>query len=117
MSEAGNKKEGVPTPPLGGGETSGGVIELQLRRINDKLQLLLKQREMLLKENEKLKGELRQLQQNHTTDLTRLEQLQQQVEILRSAKGEMNEKEKKAFEKRLNHYIREIDRCIALLAE
>lgn len=107
MSDTGNKTEGVQ--PQG--------LELQLGRINEKLQQLLKQRDMILKENEKLKEEVKQLKQNHTTHLMRLEQLQQQVEILRSAKGEMNETEKKAFEKRLNHYIREIDRCITILAE
>jgi len=92
-------------------------LELQVKRINDKLQLMLRQRESLLKENEKLKGEILRLQQTHTDHLARLEQLHQQVEILRASKGEMKEEEKKAFEKRLGQYIREIDRCIALLGE
>lgn len=92
-------------------------LELQLKRIYEKQQQLLRQREVLLKENEKLKGEIRQFQLNHTSHLARLEQLQQQVEILKASKGEMNEAEKKTFEKRLSQYIREIDRCIALLGE
>jgi len=92
-------------------------LELQVRRINDKLQQMLRQRDALLKENEKLKGEMRQLQSDHSHHLAKLEQLHQQVEILKASKGEMNEGEKKAFEKRLGQYIREIDRCIALLGE
>jgi predicted nuclease with TOPRIM domain len=104
---------GLPTPPPG----SAGDLELRVQRINDKLQLLLRQREALLKENEKLKTELREWKAVHKSHAARLEQLQQQVEILKASKGEMNEGEKKGFEKRLNQYIREIDRCIALLAE
>ena len=42
---------------------------------------------------------------------------QQQVEILKFSQEQMNEAEKKAFEKRLNQYIKEIDRCISLLKE
>jgi hypothetical protein len=92
-------------------------LELQVRRIQDKLQQLLRQRDSLLKENEKLKGEVRQLRADHADHSAMLEQLRQQVEILKVSKGEMNEAEKKTFEKRLGQYIREIDRCIALLGE
>jgi chromosome segregation ATPase len=92
-------------------------LELQVRRIQDKLQQLLRQRDSLLKENEKLKVEVRQLRADHTDHSVMLEQLRQQVEILKASKGELNEAEKKGFEKRLGQYIREIDRCIALLGE
>lgn len=92
-------------------------LELQVKRISEKLQQLLRQRDSLLKENEKLKGDLRDLKSDHSSHTIRLEQLQQQVELLKLSKGEMNVTEKKALEKRLGQYIREIDRCIALLAE
>jgi len=92
-------------------------LELQVRRIQEKLQQLLKQRDSLLKENEKLRTEIRQLRADHTDHSAMLEQLQQKVEILKVSKGDMNEAEKKTFEKRLGQYIREIDRCIALLGE
>jgi len=94
-----------------------GEAELRVRRIQEKLQQLLRQRDLLLKENGKLREELRQLQQDHTDHATRLEQLQQQVEILKATKASMNEEEKKALERRLGQYIREIDRCIAMLGE
>jgi predicted nuclease with TOPRIM domain len=71
----------------------------------------------LLKENTKLREEVHQLQQNLEERSTRLEQLQQQVEILKATKAAMSEGEKGALEKRLGQYIREIDRCIALLGE
>ncbi len=92
-------------------------LELQVKRINEKLQQLLRQRDSLSKENEKLKGEIKELRSDHSSHAIRLEQLQQQVEILKVSKGEMNSIEKKVLEKRLSQYIREIDRCIALLAE
>ena len=91
--------------------------ELQIKRVVDKLQSLVKQRDSLLKENMRLKDELRQLQQNHTEHSDQLQNLQQQVEILKARKGEMSVEEKAILEKKLGQYIREIDRCIALLSE
>jgi hypothetical protein len=92
-------------------------LELQVKRIYDKLQQVLRQREALLKENNKLKEELQQLRQSEMDRTDQVEQLKQQVEILKVKKGEMPLEEKALLEKRLSQYIREIDRCIALLAE
>jgi septal ring factor EnvC (AmiA/AmiB activator) len=92
-------------------------VEDQIQRIQDKLQQLLRQRDLLLKENGKLKEELRRTQEGQAEDNRRLEQLRQQVEVLRVTKTAMSEGEKREFEKRLGQYIREIDRCIALLGE
>ena len=106
-----NNNAGRSAPPGGEG------IELRVRRIQEKLQHLLRQRDLLLKENAKLKDELRQLQQGQGDQALRLEQLQQQVEILKVTKTAMSEGEKRALEKKLGQYIREIDRCITLLGE
>lgn len=92
-------------------------IESQIQRIQDKLQQLLRQRDLLLKENGKLREELRKTQEGQLEDSRRLEQLRQQVEVLRVTKTAMSEGEKRELEKRLGQYIREIDRCIALLGE
>ncbi len=94
-----------------------GEAELRVRRIQEKLQQLLRQRDLLLKENGKLREEMRMLQQTLADRAARLEQLQQQVEIVKSTKEAMSEGEKRALEKRLGQYIREIDRCIAMLGE
>jgi septal ring factor EnvC (AmiA/AmiB activator) len=91
--------------------------EVQIGRIQEKLQQLLRQRDLLLKENGKLKEELRQLADEQFGNTRRLEQLQQQVEVLRVTKAAMSEGEKGVLEKRLGQYIREIDRCIASLGE
>ena len=52
----------------------GTEVEGQIRRISDKLQLLLKQRDLLLKENGKLKDELHKSQEEHSDKARRLEQ-------------------------------------------
>lgn len=92
-------------------------LELQVKRIHEKLQQVLRQRETLLKENNKLKEELSQLRQSAGIRVEQVEQLKQQVEILKAKKGEMPLEEKAVLERRLSQYIREIDRCIALLGE
>jgi len=91
--------------------------EQQLQRINEKLQLLLKQYQSLQKENEKLKLEVQQVNSRYHSLVEQSEKLEQQTEILKLSKGEMKDHEKKAFEKRLSQYVKEIDRCIALLNE
>lgn len=92
-------------------------VEGRIKRIQDKLQQFLRQRDQLLKENGKLKEELRRVREGQTEDGRRLGQLQHQVEALRVTRTAMSEGEKRELEKRLGQYIREIDRCIALLGE
>jgi chromosome segregation ATPase len=92
-------------------------VEEQVQRIQDKLQQLLRQRDLLLRENGRLKEDLRKAQEGQAGDIKRLEQLKQQVEVLRVTRTAMSEGEKRELEKRLGQYIREIDRCIALLGE
>ncbi len=45
----------------------------------------------------------------------RINTLEQQQHILKSAAGKMNDKDRKEFEQLINKYIREIDKCIHLL--
>jgi uncharacterized protein (DUF3084 family) len=92
-------------------------FEQHLKRANEKLQQLLKQYQLLQKENGKLKQDIQLLNSRNDSLSAESEKWHQQTEILKLSKGEMNETEKKAFEKRLNQYVREIDRCIALLNE
>jgi len=91
--------------------------EEQLKRIQDKLQQLLQQRLLLQKENSRLKEELSEQRRHNQQQSLQSEQLQQRVEILKSSREEMHGEEKKAFEKRLNQYVKEIDKCITLLNE
>lgn len=91
--------------------------EQQIQQIYQKLQQLLKRHALLQKEKDHLQSQLTAVKQENKQQLQSIELLQQKVQVLQAAKGEMNEEEKKAFEKRLAQYIREIDRCIAMLGE
>jgi regulator of replication initiation timing len=86
-----------------------------IERIRLKLQSLLKDHHALQKENEKLKAELSRKAGIEQEMKEKTHQLEEQVNILKASTGQMDEASKKAFEKQLNHYIREIDRCIAML--
>lgn len=91
--------------------------EQHLKRIQDKLQLLLKHHANLQKENLALKNDMNLLKDQAGEYYSTTEKLKQQVEILKYTNGaEMDEEEKKQFEKRINGYVREIDRCIAMLS-
>lgn len=89
--------------------------EEQLKRIQEKLQQVLKQQSALQKENQLLKEELDSTKKQSVQHHENIDRLKQQVEILKVSSGEMNEAEKKQFEKRINAYLKEIDRCIAML--
>lgn len=91
--------------------------EQHLKRIQDKLQQLLKQYTTVQKENNKLKEQLVSANQKTTAQQKNMDELKQQVSILKLNAGEMSEADKKEFEKRINSYVKEIDRCIALLSE
>lgn len=88
---------------------------VQLKRIQDKLQQLLRNHQAVQKENERLKDELARAKRQSAEYQENMESLKQQVTVLKLNGGEMSESDKKEFEKKLNGYIREIDRCIAML--
>jgi len=93
------------------------TTEQHLKRIQEKLQQLLKQHAAVIKENSKLKEELNSAREKITGQQKSADELKQQVSILKVSAGDMNEADKKEFEKRINGYLKEIDRCIALLGE
>lgn len=93
------------------------TTEEQLKRIQDKLQQLLKQHAAVRKENEKLKEELGIAQEKLSLQQLYLDELRQQVSILKLNAGGMNDRDKKEMEKKINSYLKEIDRCIALLGD
>jgi hypothetical protein len=98
-------------------EKKMSTTEQHLKRIQDKLQQLLKQHIAVQKENNKLKEELEAARQKVSSQQKGADELKQQVSVLKLNAGEMNEADKKEFEKRINGYLKEIDRCIALLGE
>ena len=77
----------------------------------------MKQHAILQKENQSLREELGQIKKQVEDFNVSSETLKQQVEILKYNNGEMDETEKKQFEKRLNSYLKEIERCITMLSQ
>jgi uncharacterized phage infection (PIP) family protein YhgE len=92
-------------------------LEQHIKRINDKLQQLLKNYQQLQKENSRQSELIKQLKAAKDKDTQQITALQEKVSILKAATGKMNEADKKEFEKNISQYIREIDKCIGILSE
>jgi len=93
------------------------TLDQQFNIINDKLQQLLKQQGRLKKENERLRQELELCKEKENTYQQKIDELAQQISILKLAGGDMNEKDKREFERKINQYVKEIDKCIAFLGQ
>lgn len=98
-----------------GTEASG--IDAQFNTINGKLQQLVKKQHRLQRENEQLRHELEESRKRQVSYEQHILELQHRINVLKLGSGDMPEKEKKQFEKTLNLYIREIDKCIAFLSQ
>lgn len=92
-------------------------LEKNIKRINDKLQQLLKNYQFLQKDNQQQKKLIEELKQAKEKNEQQIAAMQQQVNILKAATGQMNTDDKKYFEKSINQYIKEIDKCIGILSE
>jgi chromosome segregation ATPase len=88
-----------------------------IARVGAKVARLIKAYRSVLKENERLKEEL----QKKTAAESKLREqsriMEQQLNMLKATSGQLDEQAKKDLQKQLNHYIKEIDRCITLLGE
>ncbi|TDX00217.1 hypothetical protein [Dinghuibacter silviterrae] len=89
-----------------------------IERLRQKIGLLLRQWQTLRKDNERLQKENTLLRQQELAYQETIARLDHQVEALKvSGTDVLSETDKKGLEKKINGYIREIDRCIALLTE
>jgi peptidoglycan hydrolase CwlO-like protein len=92
-------------------------IATHIARINTKLQDLLKKHAGLQKQNQQQQELIANLKQQQEAATKKIKALEEQQFILKSAAGELNPTDKKAFEQTISRYIKEIDKCIALLSE
>lgn len=89
-----------------------------INRIQEKLQGLQRQYLQLQRDNEKLLQQQQQFEEKDRLQQFRLEELERQLELVKATRpAQMNEADRQALEKRINQYLREIDKCIALLNE
>jgi hypothetical protein len=91
--------------------------EQSLQRINDKLQQVAQRYQSLQKENQQLTREIRVLKEREEAREKKIIELELKLAAIKTATGRLDDSEKREIDKRLNHYIREIDRCIALLSD
>jgi DNA repair exonuclease SbcCD ATPase subunit len=92
-------------------------LEQHIKRVNEKLQQLLKDYQQLQKDNLRQSVLIEELKKAKESGTHQIETLKEQVGILKAAAGRMNEADKKEFEKNINRYIRDIDKCIGILSE
>jgi ABC-type iron transport system FetAB ATPase subunit len=92
-------------------------LQEQLKRVTEKLQQVVQRYHLLQKEHEQLSREVIALRDKEKARLIRIDELEMKMTALQTTTGQLNETEKKEVEKKINRYIREIDRCIALLSE
>ena len=93
------------------------TLDTQIKIINDKLQQLLKKSTSLQKENEDLYRELGVLKEKEKEYKSTIDAINQKVNILKAATGNMTEADQKELEKRINQYVKDIDKCIGMLSE
>lgn len=89
----------------------------QIKRVTEKLSLLLKKHDSLQKENDRLRAELVPAKEREIAFMEQIASLEQKVLVLKTSNGEMNETDKKELDKKLHGYLKEIDRCISMLSE
>jgi len=86
-----------------------------INQLKNQLQLLLKQHTTIISENLQLNKIVNDLNQKVATHKIQVEKLQQEQLILKASLDTMDETEKKNLEKKINGYIRNIEKSISLL--
>lgn len=67
------------------------------------------------KENEKLQHELQELKADNKQKDELIKILELRIGVLKATRSEMPDADKKDLEKKISQYIREVDKCLALL--
>jgi predicted transcriptional regulator len=93
------------------------AIETHIARIQSKLNELLKKYTALQKLSAQQQTTIHTLTEEKELADKKIKSLEEQHYILKSAAGQLNNADKKAFEQTINKYIKEIDHCITLLSE
>lgn len=91
------------------------TIEEHINSINFKLQQLLKKYAALQKENATLHHELEERRAKETDFLNKIDSLEMQTGMLKASSGKMDEKDRHDFEKRINVYLKDLEKCMAML--
>ncbi|NBO58080.1 MAG: hypothetical protein EBU73_03980 [Chitinophagia bacterium] len=88
-----------------------------IKKIQDKLLLLVDKYNGLQRENEKLKKSLQDLHTEAAYLKEKNDQMSLQLNMMKVAETDDSKEAKLALEKKINEYIKEIDKCIAHLGD
>ena len=92
-------------------------MESTLKRIQDKVQQLVRRSQSMQQENDRLRKTVGESEEKLKRAQDQIQELRTQVDVLKLNAGELATADKKEIEKKINAYLKEIDRCIALLGE
>jgi len=91
------------------------AMQDQIQRIEDKLLQLLKEYNNAQKEIQRLQKENSRLVEQLQDQTNQATQLHQKVDALKFTGSNLEESAKKDLEKRINSYLKDIDKCLELL--
>ena len=87
----------------------------QIRQIRQKLQLLIRKYQGLQQENATLKEQNAELKEKTGLLQTNLDTLSHKNTVANIQLSELAPEEKAAIKKKIDHYLKEIDKCIAAI--
>lgn len=90
-------------------------INTHINHLQEKLQLLIKEYKQLQKENNRLLKDIAAAKTEKEAKINQLNQLEQKVAAIQLTSGNWNDTEKASLQKKIDAYLKEIDKCLALL--
>lgn len=90
-------------------------INTHIVHLQEKLQLLIKAYKQLQKENSKLQRDLVVLHSEKENQQQQLAQMEQRIAAVQITGTPFNDQEKQALQKKIDTYLKEIEKCLALL--
>jgi chromosome segregation ATPase len=93
------------------------ALEEPIKNIEQKLKEVTKRYSALKKENLRLQAEVQKLNDIIAQKEEELQQFRRQTDVLKSGIQNWLPEQRKLFIKRIDTYLKEIDKCIALLNE
>lgn len=88
-----------------------------INNIQQKLSSLIEKYHALMKENERLKKSLHESTGELNAVKETNDQLMLQLNMLKAGESEASKESRNALEKKINEYVKEIDKCIAQLGD
>ena len=90
-------------------------LNTQIAHLQEKLQLLIREYRQLQKDNGRLQKEIAALQSEQEQNAGELVRMEQKVAAVQITGGNWDEGEKAKLQKKIDTYLKEIDKCLALL--